>query len=274
MHSLWKGSISFGLVNIPVKMYTASREQELKFILLHKKDQSQIRYARICKMEDKEVPWNEIVKGFEYQKGEYVILDKEDFEAADPKKSKSIEIVNFTKETDIDTIYFDKPYYLEPEKNGAHAYILLREALKKSKKIGIAQYVLHNHEYLAAIKPYKDLIVLHQLRYDEEIIQPSAIEVAASEKKSSASELDIALKLIDHLTTAFQPEAYKNTYIEELKAIIENKAKGKKVHPKGAEPSPTKITDIMSLLKASLDEKPKKNTKGRKSIAYRSQYDA
>ena len=139
MRALWKGSISFGLVNIPVKMYVASREREFKFVMLHKKDLSQIRYARICKTEDKEVPWEDIVKGYEYAPGEFVVLNDEDFKKANLTKSKTIEIIDFVKEDEIDTVYYSKPYFLEPEKNADKPYILLREALKKSKKSGHCQ---------------------------------------------------------------------------------------------------------------------------------------
>jgi DNA end-binding protein Ku len=263
MRALWKGSISFGLVNIPVKMFTASREQELKFIMLHKKDMSQIRYAKMCKQEDKEIPWEEIVKGFEYQPGEYVVMNDEDFQKANLSKSKAIEIQDFVKESEIDTVYYTKPYFLEPEKNAITAYALLREALVKSKKVGIAKFVLHNREHLAVIKPYENAIVLNELRYANEIVATEELTLPSKEHISD-KELAIALKLIDHLTTSFKVSKYKDTYVDEMKAIIEQKAKGKKIHPKGQEPKPTKVQDIMSLLKASLEtpkESPKKAKK-------------
>lgn len=266
MRSLWKGSITFGLVNIPVKMYVASQEREFKFVMLHKKDHSQIRYARICKTEDKEVPWNEIVKGYEYEPGEYILMDDEDFKKANLKKSKSIEIVDFVKESEIDTVYYSKPYFLEPEKNAEKAYVLLREALQKSKKVGIAKFVIHNREHIAVIKPYEDAIILNELRYNNEVIQPEQLNIPAHQKVSG-KELDIALKLIDQLTTAFKPEKYKDTYSDEIKDIIKQKSKGRKVHPKGEEVKPSKVQDIMSLLKASLEEQPKKSKPKRKKTA-------
>lgn len=263
MRALWKGSISFGLVNIPIRMYTATQEHELKFVLLHKKDHSQIRYARICKEEGKEVAWQEIVKGYEFQPGEFVVIDEEDFKKANLQKTKTIEIVNFSKEDEIDTIYYSKPYFLEPEKGAHNSYALLRDALKKSKKVGIAKFVIHNREHIAVIKPYENIIVLNELRYQSEIIHASELAKALQKEKTKTSpkELDVALKLIDNLTSHFNPRRYKDTYVDEIKKIINQKAKGRKIHPKGEEPKPSKVQDIMSLLKASLDQHPKKTRK-------------
>lgn len=261
MRSLWKGSISFGLVNIPVKMYSASRERELKFVMLHKKDLSEVRFARVCKNEEKEIPWEEIVKGFEYKNGEYVVLNQEDFEKADVHKTKTIDIIDFTEESEIDIIYYAKPYYLEPDKNSLKAYRLLCEALKKSKKVGIAKYVFHNHEHIAVIKPYNEMLLLMQLRYNDEITSAEEIKIDTKEKVAS-KEVEMAVKLIDQLTQPFNPAAYKDEYTQEIKEIIAKKAKGKKIQPKGAEPKSTKVHDIMSLLKASLETPPtKKKTK-------------
>jgi DNA end-binding protein Ku len=171
MHSIWKGSLSFGLVNIPVKMYTASQDREFKFTLLHKKDMSEIRYARICKTEQKEIPWEEIVKGYELEKGNYVIFDESDFEKINLKKTKTIDIVGFTNENEIDSIYFMKPFFLEPDKGADKTYALLREGLLKSKKVGIAKYVIHNREHIAVLKPYHNGLIINQLRYNDELIK-------------------------------------------------------------------------------------------------------
>jgi DNA end-binding protein Ku len=264
MRALWKGSISFGLVNIPVKMYVASHEREFKFVMLHKKDLSQIRYAKICKNEDKEVPWEEIVKGYEYAPGEYVVMEDEDFKKANLSKSKAIEILDFVKEDEIDTVFYSKPYFLEPEKNADKAYVLLREALRKSKKVGIAKFVIHNREHIAVIKPYENAIILNELRYVDEVVQPKELNIP-EKVKTPAKELDVAVKLIDHLTSSFNSKKYKDTYSKEIKEIINQKAKGRKIHPKGQEPKPSKVQDIMSLLKASLEEQPKKSKTKRKS---------
>lgn len=260
MRPLWKGSISFGLVHIPIKMYTAVHEHDLKFVMLHKKDLSKIRYARICKEEEKEIPWDEIVKGYEYSSGEYVVISDEDLKKLNLNKSKSIEILHFINAEEIDTIYYSKPYFLEPEKNAEKAYRLLFEALQKSKKIGIAKFVLHNREHLAVIKPYQNTIILNELRYDAELAKTKDLEIP--EDKSTTQELSIALKLIDHLTTSFKPKEYIDTYVKDVMEMIESKAKGKKIHPKGEKKKSPEIHDIMSLLKASLEEtKPAKKRK-------------
>ncbi len=265
MRSLWKGSISFGLVNIPVHMYTASREKEISFTLLHKKDNSEIRYARICKEEEKEVPWNEIVKGYEYEKGDFVILEDADFEKADLKMTKTIEIVNFIEEKEIDSIYYVKPYFLEPDKNAEKSYGLLREALRKSKKVGLAKYVLRNREHLGVIKVHDNMLILNELRYQNELVQPEDLKLPTT--KLLGKEIDMALQLIDQLTVHFNPKAYKDSYTTVIKKMIElKKSKKKPVHPKTKEPVPTKVTDIMSLLQASLEPKKKsQKTKASKS---------
>ncbi|MBA2728320.1 MAG: Ku protein [Parachlamydiaceae bacterium] len=256
MRTIWTGAISFGLVNIPIRMYTATKDKELSFVLLHKKDLSQIRFARICKAEEKEVPWSEIVKGYEYDKGNYVVMNDEDFASANLKKSKTIEIINFINEDEIETLYYVKPYFLEPDKNAVMAYSLLREALKKSKKVGLAKFVFKNKEHLAVIKAHGNMIILNQLRYETELVKASDLDIPKALGKTESKELEIALKLIDHMTAPFTPEKYKDTYTEDLKNIIKQKSKGKTVHPKTDEPKPTKVHDIMSLLKASLEEKP------------------
>lgn len=260
MRAIWKGALSFGLVNIPVRMYTASREKEISFVLLHKKDNSEIRYARICKAEEKEVPWNEIVKGYEYKKGSFVVFEEEDFAKANLKKTKTIEIISFIEETEIDPIYYVKPYFLEPDKNADNAYSLLREALEKSKKVGLAKYVIHNREHIAVVKVHEDIIILNELRYQNELVVANDLKIP-SKSKANAKEIGIAIQLINHLTTHFKPEKYHDTYIEEIKKMIQKKSKGRPIHPKAQEPKPTKVHDIMSLLKASLEkEKPQKKS--------------
>lgn len=261
---MWKGSLSFGLVNIPVHMYTGSKEKELSFTLLHKKDHSQIHYARVCKAEGKEVPWNEIVKGFEFEKGEYVIVTDEDFEKANLKKSKTIEIINFVDEDEVDPIYYVKPYYLEPDKNAEKAYSLLREALRKSKKVGLAKFVLRNKEHIALIKPHENMLILNELRYQTELLQSNDLNLPSEKEKTNPKELEIAIKLIDHLTVPFKPEQYKDSYVQEMKKIIQQKAKGRPIHPKTEAPRSSKVSDIMSLLQASLEtnhKKPERKTR-------------
>lgn len=254
MRSIWKGSISFGLVNIPIHMYTASQPKEISFVLLHKQDLSEIRYARICKTEDKEVPWKDIVKGYEYEKGDFVIMQDKDFEKANIKKTKTIEILNFIEEEEIDTVYYVKPYFLEPGKHAEKAYGLLRDALKKSKKVGLAKFVLRNKEHLAVIKFHQNMMILNELRYENELLKPEDLKIPAI-GKPNPKEMEMAIQLIDQLTIPFEPKKYKDTFTEEIKRIIKQKAKGKPVHPKTQEPPSTKIHDMMSLLQASLEKK-------------------
>lgn len=258
--AMWTGAISFGLVNIPVRMYTATQDHEISFALLHKKDLSEIRYARVCKVEEHEVPWSEIVKGYEYEPGNFVVLTDEDFKKANPKRTKTLEIVNFVEEDEIDSVYYVKPYFLEPDKNAENAYSLLREALKKSKKVGLARYVLHNKEHLAVLKLHGNALILNEMRYPSELALPSELKIPAA-SKASAKEVEVAIKLINQLTVPFKPEKYKDSYTEEIKQLIKKKSKGRPVHPKTEEPKSTKVRDIMSLLKASLDEAPRKKAR-------------
>lgn len=254
--AIWHGALSFGLVNIPVRLYTGTKDRELKFVLLHKKDMSEIRYARMCKLEEKEIPWDEIVKGYEYKKDNFVVMNEEDFKKADLQKTETIEIINFVDEEEIDSILFVKPYFLEPDKTAGNAYALLREALEKSKKVGIAKYVLRNKEHIAVVKAYKGMLILNELRYKSEIMETKDLNLPAI-KKVNDKELKIALQLIDHLTVPFDPSKFHDTYEEELKEIIAKKAKGRPIRPKTKEPVLTKVHDIMPLLQASLENKKK-----------------
>lgn len=249
---IWSGSLSFGLVNIPVKLYPASKESSLKFNYLHKNDLSPIRYAKICKADGKEVPFEEVVKGYEFSKGDYVVLTDEDFKKADLRRTKLIEILEFVNEREIDDIYFEKPFYLEPEEGSAKAYVLIREALKRSKKIGIAKYVLRNKEYLGAVKAEKNFLILSQMRFEEEIIKPSWLDIP--EEKIKAKEIEIALQLIDKLTEKFDPAEYKDSYKSNLKEIIEEKKRGKTPRARGKAPRPTRTPDLIKILKESLEK--------------------
>lgn len=252
MHAIWKGSISFGLINIPVQLFSASHDRELKFTLLHAKDHAKIHYNRICDADGKEVPYEEIVKGYEIQKGHYVVLTEEDFKKANLEKTSTIEIVQFAEEADVDAIYCERPYLLQPEKKASKAYVILREALKRSKKVAIARYVLHHHERLGMIKAHGDALILIQMRLQSELTLPKKLELP---KEGSKEEVGMALALIDKLTKPFHPEKFKDTYVEDLKKIIAQKAKKKKVTAKGRAARPSKVQDITTLLKASLEKR-------------------
>ena len=257
MKAIWTGSISFGLVNIPVKLYSGSESNSLDLDMLRKSDLCPIKYVRVCKYDNKEVPYNEIVKGYEYSDDKYVVLTDQDFQNANVEKTHLIDILDFVDEKEIDSRYFEKPYYLEPDKSGTKPYALLREALKKSGKVGIANYVIRNRGNIGVIKPYEDLLVLNAIRYQEEIRAYSELKLPHSENLRP-QEIELALTLIDQLTDKFDPAKYKDTYIEDLKKVIEEKAQGIKTKPKGKEPQPSNVIDIMALLKESLKQKPKK----------------
>lgn len=258
MKSIWKGSLSFGLVNIPVQMYTASQVQEVKFNLLHEKDHSPIRYARICKEEDKEVPWNEIVKGYQSEKGTYVVVSDKEIEKALAEKSNLIEILYFTNQDQIDPIYFEKPYILTPDKSSDKSYSLLMEVIKKSNKTAIARYVMHNREHIGAIYPYEGFILLNQLRYHSELKSLEDLK-APKASKSSPKEIEIALQLVKHMEQKFDPKVFHDTYVESIKKAIKQLQKGQKIAAPAKAPAPSKkIHDIMSLLKASIADKEKK----------------
>lgn len=253
MRSIWSGVLSFGLINIPIKVYSATAGTDLKLNMLHKTDLSPIRYAKVCKADGRELAQADIVKGYEYQDGDYVVLTDEDFKQVNKRKSETIDVLDFVKESEINFIYFEKPYYLEPDKGASKAYALLIAALKKSKKVGVAKFVLHNKEHLGVIKPNDNLLILEQMRFEDEIAAPTTLNIPKHDSPR-AKELTMALSLIDHLTEKFEIEHYHDTYREELDQLIKDKIKGHK--PKKTKekiPAPSKSTDLMMLLKESLE---------------------
>lgn len=251
MRAIWTGAIGFGLVNIPVKIYSATEESRVDLDMLDKNDHSNIKFQRVNEKTGKVVNWNDIVKGYKYE-DEYIILTDEDFAKAYPKKSKTIEILEFIKETEIDSIYFESPYYLEPDKSGERAYALLREALAKSKKVGLASFVLRNKEQLAVVKPMEKVMVLNRIRFHEEIRDFNKLDLP-DKKEVKGGELDLAMSLIDQLTKKFDLSKYKDTYKEEIMKIIEAKAEGKDTKIKKLVVPTTKAKDLMAQLKASLE---------------------
>jgi DNA end-binding protein Ku len=260
MRSIWSGAISFGLIYIPVRLYSASESKTLDFNLLRRGDQCRIRYARVCRETGEEVPYEDIVKGYEYSKGQYVVMEDEDFERAAPRKSKTIDIVNFVEAAEIDTKFLEKPYFLEPDPAAKKVYALLREALKKSQKVGVARFVLRTREHLALIKAEDNVLVLNQLRFADEIRQPDDLELPAEEDLGER-ELEMAVKLIDQLTEAWQPEQYKDTYTEDLLRIIQEKVEGREIQPAEDEPVPIEVTDLFAKLSESLEMAKDKSTR-------------
>jgi len=252
MRAIWSGTISFGLVNIPVKLYSGtSAENSLDLNMLSKKDLAPIRYARISTATNKEVAWKDIVKGYEIEKGKYVVINEEDFKKANPEKTNTIEILQFVQEKEIDSIYFEKPYYLSPDKGAAKSYTLLLKALEKANKVAIATCVIRNREHIFTIKPLSgEILLLEQLRYADQINEMPDVKI--SNVKITAQEVNLALKLIEQLTEKFKPEAFKDTYTNTMKKLIEAKAKGKKITAPAVEKRTAAVKDLMSVLKESL----------------------
>jgi len=254
MKSIWNGSISFGLVSIPIKMYSASEDRRLDLDMLDVHDNARIRYKRVNEDTGKEVEWKDIVKGFKKDDA-YVILEKEDFEKANMKKSKTIDIEEFVEEAEVSDLLFKSPYFLEPQKEGGKSYNLLRDALKKTGKLGVATFVMRQKENLSLIGVYKDALVLHVIRFADEIRDPSELKLPST--KVSKKEVDMALSLIDTYTTTFKLDKYKDVYNKQLMKIINNKASGKKTKTEKVDTTPTQADDLMAKLKASLERKKK-----------------
>jgi DNA end-binding protein Ku len=256
MRPIWSGSISFGLVNIPVKLVSAVQSEDLNFDMLSK-DMAPIRYARINTKTEKEVAWKDIVKGYEYTKGKYVIIEDEDFKKASPEKTHAIDIVQFVKQEEIEPVYYEKPYYIIPAKGGEKSYRLLLRALEASGTMGVAEFMLRNRAHVCAVKVFKDVLLLQQMRYQEEIRE--APEMDVKNEKITDKELQLAMKLVEQLTEKFDPSAFKDTYVEELKKVIKAKAAGKSIHiaeePKKATGA---VKDLMEVLKQSLEKGKKR----------------
>jgi Ku protein, prokaryotic len=250
MRAIWSGSIGFGLVNIPVKMYSAVESSTLDLDMLDKKDHANIKFKRVNENTGKEVAWENIVKGYLVNE-KYVVLDKSDFEKASPEKTKHIEITQFVDEKEIDSTYFEVPYFLEPDKTGARAYALLRDALKKSGKAGVGMFVMRDREHVAVIKAKDDVIILNRIRFADEIRSPKDLKLP--ETKAKPDELKMAMALINQLSQKFDPRKYKDDYTEKLLKIINAKAKGKKAPFKPMKVVHSSTKDLMEQLKASLN---------------------
>jgi len=256
MRPIWTGSIGFGLVNIPVKLYSATEESNLPFFTLDKNNHARIKYKKVNEITGKEVPPADIVKGFKIGK-DVVIVEDEDFQKAMPEKYDHLEIVQFISEKEIDAVYFEKPYYLEPDKTGAKAYALLRDALRKEGKAALGPLVYHNREWICLIKPLDDLLVMHRLRFAEEIRKPENISIPQQNLK--AEEVKMAITLIGQLTKPFKPEQFKDEFSEKMMKLIEAKAKGKASTFKPLKVVHSTATeDLMQKLKASLKTQTKK----------------
>src|SRR3954470_15965773 len=222
MRAIWKGSISFGLVTIPVALVNASRQEELKFRLLRSKDLSPVNYKRVAQVDGKEVAWDEIVKGYEYEKGKFVVLKDEDFKRVDLEATDTIDIVDFVDLAEINPVYFHRPYYLEPQKGGAAAYNLLRQVLTDTNKAGISKVIIRTRQHLAAVKANGNLLVLELMRFADELVPPSAIKIP-NEKVPGAREISMAKTLVNQMSEDWEPARYTDDYRSALMKLIDRK---------------------------------------------------
>jgi len=262
---IWKGHISFGLVSIPITLYSAEKRFDLHFKLLDSRDKARIRYSRVNEVTGEEVPWDQIVKGYEYDDDKYVLIGDEEFKKVAVEATRTIEIEDFVAVDSIDHVYFDKPYFVVPDKKNQKGYVLLREVLRNTGKAGIARVVIHTREYLSTLFVTGDVLVLELLRFEQELRNPKEFELpgnALSDYKVTKKEVDLAEKLVEAMTTKWQPEKYQDEYRAELMEWIQKKAKagGLEVPPEsaeepGEEEGDGKVIDMMELLKKSVEGK-------------------
>jgi DNA end-binding protein Ku len=256
MRAIWKGSISFGLVNIPIGLYPATRREELSFRQLRKSDLSPINYKRVAEVDQKEVPWEQIVKGFEYEKGQFVVVTDEDFKRANVEATQTVEITDFVELDQIDPMFFDKPYYLEPQKGGKKAYALLRDTLKETGKVGIAKVVIKTKQHLAAVKPKGNAIVLELMHFAEELLESNELDLPKDEPVGK-KELDMAKTLVASMSSKWDAKKFQDDYTHKLREVIEEKvAAGGKELPaaRGKAKAPTNVVDLVAILKKSIEE--------------------
>ncbi len=273
--AIWTGSISFGLLNVPVKLYSAVSKKSVSFRELRESDGSRVRHKRVAEADGEEVAYEEIVKGYEITPEQYVVITKDELEELDPKKTRAIEIQDFVDLDEIDPIYFDHPYYLGPDKGAERAYALLVKAMEDSHKVAVARFVLRNRESLAALRPMEGVMTMATMRFADEVVSPGEIKDVVANgdvPKPEKRELEMAKALIDSLSSDFEAGKYRDEYREELLALIERKAKGETlVQPESEAPKPTKAPDLMAALEESLaavkseDEKSKPAKPARKS---------
>jgi DNA end-binding protein Ku len=255
--AIWSGSISFGLLNVPVRLYSAVSKQTVRFRELREGDGSRVKHKRVAESDGKEVPYEKIVKGYEYAPDQYVVLSRDELAELEPQRSRAIEIQDFVDLDDIDPIYFEQPYFLGPDKGAERAYALLVQAMKDAHKVAIARFVLRNKEHLAAIRPMEDVLTLTTMRFHDEVSSPQDLDGEVFEdakpKKPEKRELEMAKQLIESLTSEFEPDKYHDEYREELLDLLERKAEGKEVvSAPTEEPKPTKAPDLMAALEESL----------------------
>ena len=273
--AIWKGSISFGLVNIPVGLYPSEKRQELSFDLLEKKSKSRIRYKRVAEKSGREVPWEQIVRGYEYEDGRYVVLSDEDLKRANPEATQTVDILDFVELAEIGPVYFDKPYYLGPQKKGQKPYALLREVLRRSGKVGIAKVVIRTKQHLAAVVPQDEVLVLELLRFAHELRATDELDLPGKNLKAlgiTEREIEMGEKLVAGMAADWDPERYKDDYRRDLLKLIEKRVEAGElegVEEPAPRPAPAaggaKVVDLMALLKQSVEE----GGKGKRAAAPR-----
>lgn len=269
MHTMWKGSISFGLVNIPIKLHAATEDKDIKLRNLHKDCHSPIKYEKTCPVCEVEIKNEDIVKAYEYTKGKFVVLEDEDLEKLKQEnEDKAVEIVDFVKIQEIDPIYFNRTYYMSPGDGGGKAYSLLRKALEDSEKVGLAKIIIRSKEQLAVVRVYENTLVMETIHYPDEVRKAADVPNVPAEDKVTDKEIETAIMLIDQLTSDFKPEKYNDDYRTALLELIEAKRTGKEiVTPVEKEPA-TNVTDLMAALQASIDKtKPAEKEKTKKPAA-------
>jgi DNA end-binding protein Ku len=250
--ALWKGSISFGLVNIPIELHTAVRNHRPRFRMLHAKDKSPVKFQRVCLRDGHPLAWEELVKGYEYEKGRFVVVTKDDFEAAALEKTRTVDIIDFVKADEIDDRFFETPYYLVPAKGGERAYALLREAIRETERIGIAKFILREAQHLAAVEVIQKAIVLTVMRFSDELVDVGQFDLPG-ESGMRKTELDMAKALVENLAAEWDPSKYTDEYRENLMRVIKAKIKGKHVELKPATgPREADVVDLMERLRRSL----------------------
>src|SRR5258706_6809069 len=258
--ALWKGLISFGLVNIPIELHTAVRNHRPKFRMLHAKDHSPVRFERVCIRDGHPVAWEDLVKGYEYERGHFVVLTKEDFQAAALDKTRTVDIVDFVKAEEIDDRFFETPYYVVPAKGGERAYALLREAMRESGRVGIAKFILREAQHLAAVEVIENAIVLTVMRFADELVDVAQFDLP-SDSAIRKPELEMAKALVNSLAAAADPSKYTDQYRENLMRVIQGKLKGKEIELEPiAEPRHAEVVDLMERLRKSLEQSGGKST--------------
>lgn len=254
MHTMWKGSISFGLVNIPIKLHTATEDKDIKLRNLHKECHSPVKYEKVCPVCNVEIKNEDIVRAFEYSKGKFVVLEDEDLDALKKQnEDKAVEIIDFVKMEQIDPIFYNRSYFMSPSEGGGKAYSLLRKALEESGKVGLAKIIIRSKEQLAVIRVYENILIMETIHFPDEVRSSADVPNIPSEDKVTKKELDTAILLIDQLTSDFTPDKYTDDYRKALLELIEQKRTGKEVVTSEQPEKKSNVTDLMAALQASID---------------------